>query len=428
MSLRVRTMPIGAAETSALQIRWNWILSCRGDLTWFIGSASVGWLYIALVLALGRGLSDPLHDTFYTLSFAGATIALTLELAVFASWAFLVDSPHLWATLARTYFDPDEWLQRRQELVFSLVWFIAGPAAVLGPYLAGTVVSMSADTMALGGLLFFTFFRLWAYYHVIRQHWGFFILYKRKNDDLSNPIENRIDFWFFNLSLYLPLLIFISTPGQSAAGFVDIELVSRLVGSSGILNGLHSVTVVLYVSVVIAYLTFQLSRWRQGIPRNGPKLLFLLSIVPLHYAVFLNPLLALFVVPIVTVGHNLQYHRIVWMYGRNKYCGDDTDRYRFTRPIFRHLWVYILLGALFTFGFSRGPWINFLAESFAFYFDSWIFPGIGMIAGIVAPESAGVGAEVVALFLTGWSMHHYYLDSKIWRVSRDPYVAKSLGL
>ncbi len=41
---------------------------------------------------------------------------------------------------------------------------------------------------------------------------------------------------------------------------------------------------------------------------------------------------------------------------------------------------------------------------------------------------AGVGAEVVALFLTGWSMHHYYLDSKIWRVSRDPYVAKSLGL
>jgi hypothetical protein len=88
----------------------------------------------------------------------------------------------------------------------------------------------------------------------------------------------------------------------------------------------------------------------------------------------------------------------------------------------------MLLGALFTFGFSRGPWINFLAESFAFYFDSWIFPGIGMIAGIVAPESAGVGAEVVALFLTGWSMHHYYLDSKIWRVSRDPYVAKSLGL
>lgn len=417
-----------AFSPPASRIRWNWILNCRSDLIWYIGSALVGWIYVGLILFLSRGLDDPLRASFYTLNFGGRSIDLTLELAVFASWAFLVDSPHLWATLARTYLDPDEWSQRKPELLFSLIWFIAGPIAVLGPYLVGTVVPMDKATMALGGQLFYAFFRLWAYYHVVRQHWGFFILYKRKNGDLSDPMENRADFWFFNLSLYLPLVIFILAPNQSGSGFVDVEIALAFLGSYAITDLLHQFSVVLYMVALGGYVIFQLTRWQRGIPRNGPKLLFLLSIVPLHFVVFWNPLLSLFAVPIVTVGHNLQYHRIVWMYGQNKYARDVTGRYRLTQPIFRHLWLYVLLGFVFTFGLSRGPWIDLFEEKAAIYFDRWLFPGIGMMAGITDPATAGVGAEVVALFLTGWSLHHYYLDSKIWRVSKDQKVAKSLDL
>lgn len=116
------------------------------------------------------------------------------------------------------------------------------------------------------------------------------------------------------------------------------------------------------------------------------------------------------------------------MYGQNKYTRGDPARYRFTRRIFRRLWLYLLLGYAFTFSLSRGPWVEFLGEQFALYFDQWIFPAIGMMAGIVNPQSASVGAEVVALFLTGWSMHHYYLDAKIWRVSKDRQVSRSLNL
>lgn len=407
---------------------WNWILNRRSDLVWYIGSALAGWLYVALVLLLGRGLMDPLHEPLTTLSLGGFSVPLTLELLIFTSWAYLVDSPHLWATLSRTYLDPDEWLKRRQQLLLSPLWFIAGPIAVLAPYAGGTLYPMHAETMALGGQLFFAFFRLWAYYHVVRQHWGFLQLYRRKNDDLSDRAENLADYWFFNLTMYVPLALFVTAPGQAGAGFMDVEFASSAFGAAWITGPFHQLILALYVSTLISYAGFQWRRWRQGFPRNGPKLLFLLSIAPLHCVVFSSPLLALFAIPIVTVGHNIQYHRIVWMYGQNKYARSDPVRYRFTRPVFRHLWIYLLLGFVFTFSVSRGPWVEFLGEKLALYFDRWLFPAIGMMAGTKEPGMAGVGAEVVALFLTGWSMHHYYLDAKIWRMSKDPQVSRSLNL
>ena len=55
-----------------------------------------------------------------------------------------------------------------------------------------------------------------------------------------------------------------------------------------------------------------------------------------------------------------------------------------------------------------------------------IFQAIGLIAGITDATATGAGAEAVAVFFVGWSMHHYYLDAKIWRVSRDPGLAASL--
>ena len=413
-------------ELSGQRIRWNWIIHWRADLVWYVGSALAGWLYVILVLNLGRGLKDPLHDPFYTLTLGSHSFSLTLYLAVFISWAFLVDSPHLWATLARTYLDPDEWSRRRRELLFALVLFGIGPIAVLGPYLLGIVGPLSDRAMARGEELFFAFFRLWAYQHVVRQHWGFLMLYKRRNSDLQDPIENRADFWFFNLSLYLPLLMFVSAPWYYETGFPQLD--TGLIGTHVITQTVHSICFILYLAIVVGYVHFQIRRWANGVTRNGPKLLFLLSIVPLHFVVFAQPLLGYFVAPIVTVGHNLQYHRIVWMYGRNKYAGDGTGQYWLVKPIFRQLWLYLLLGGVFTFGFHRGPWINFLEETLGFYFDRWIFPAIGLMAGLTDPATVGVGAQVIGLLFTGWSMHHYYLDGKIWHVNRDSAVARSLNV
>ena len=71
-------------------------------------------------------------------------------------------------------------------------------------------------------------------------------------------------------------------------------------------------------------------------------------------------------------------------------------------------------------------WLESVGDAFAFYFDRWVFQGVGLIAGLKNPAEANVGAEVFSLFLMGWALQHYYLDGKIWRVSRDASVAKNL--
>jgi len=410
-------------HTARREIRWNWILSRRSDSAWFIGSALGGWTYAALVLILGSGLTDPRHDTLYHLSFTGISLPLTLELLIFTSWVYFMDLPHLWATLSRTYLDPGEWSQRGRELSFSLVWFVAGPLAVFGPYLLGTLVPLTPAIMALGGALFFVFFRAWGYYHIVRQHWGFLSLYNRRNGDISDPLENRVDFWFFNLSLYLPIAILLTSPIPEGTRLLHIDFNLGVLSRFGILQVLYPVAVGLYVITIGGYISFQFARWHFRVPRNGPKLLFLLSIVPLHFAAFLHPLLALFTVPIITTGHNLQYQRIVWMYGTNKYAEGTTREYRFTRPIYRHLWLYVFCAMLFAAWFG---WLDSVGDTFAFYFDRWVFQGVGLIAGLRDPAEANVGAEVFSLFLMGWALQHYYLDGKIWHVSRDASVAKNL--
>lgn len=407
-------------------MRWRWIHGVGSDLAWYIGSAVFGWLFVALVLVFGRGLDNPVSDPFYELELGGLTLAISLGLVVVASWALLIDAPHVWATLARTWLDPDEWASKRATLLTSLAFFALGPAAVFGPYLLGTVIPLAPATMALGSSVFFVFFRLWAYYHVVRQHWGFLVLYKRRNDDWSDPAENRVDAWFFNVALYLPVLVFVTAPWYRATGMPELGLSTPLFGAHSLASILHPVMMAAYPATLLAFVWFQARQYRRGRPRNGPKLLLLLSIVPLHFVVFAHPLLALFVVPIVTVGHNLQYHRIVWSFGRNKYGRRTEPVFRFARAAFHSVPVYLGLGLVFTFALYQGPWAAMMKRGLAHAFDAWVFRGVGMVAGLVSPETAGVGARVAATLFLGWAMQHYYLDAKIWRVRRDPTVEKNL--
>jgi hypothetical protein len=415
------------AATGTPRIRWQFLHSAPADLAWYIGSSLAGWLYIVLVLVLGQGLADPVRDPFARMEFLGVSVPLTLGLLVVASWAILIDAPHVFATLARTWLDPDEWRERRSILLGSTAWFLLGPAVVLGPYLLGSVVPLGATTMALPSYLFFVFFRLWAYYHVVRQHWGFLVLYKRRNDDFEDRAENLADFWFFNAALYLPLLWFLTAPWYRETGMPDLGLDRPLLGDYSAASLLHPLVLALYPAAILSYLVFQALRYRAGRPRNGPKLLLLLAIVPLHLAVFSHPLLALFVVPVVTVGHNLQYHRIVWAFGRSKYPARTDPSFRWARRAFSSAPAYFALGLAFTLLLYQGPWIDIVKSGLARTLDAGV-DGLGLVAGLARPEESALGANVAATLFLGWAMQHYYLDAKIWRVRRDPELRKHLRL
>jgi hypothetical protein len=411
--------------TGPSRVRWNFVHSFRADLTWYIGSSLAGWLYLGLVFWAGRGLADPVRDPVARLELFGLDVPLSLGLLVFGTWAILIDAPHVFATLARTWLDPEEWRDRGSLLLGSTAWFVLGPAMVLGPYLLGAIVPLAPSTMAMPSHLFFVFFRLWAYYHVVRQHWGFLVLYKRRNDDFADPAENRADKWFFYAVLYLPFVLFLTAPWYGETGMPDLALHRPLVGGLSAAMLLHPVALLAYPVSIGAYFVFQMLQYRRGLPRNGPKLLFLLAIAPLHLAVFSHPLLALFVVPIVTVGHNLQYHRIVWTFGRNKYLSKTEPSFRWARGAFATLPGYLALGLAFTLLLYQGPWVEHLKSSLGQVLDAGI-SGLGLLGGDAGRGSAGLGARVAATLFMGFAMQHYYLDSKIWRVRRDPGLEKHL--
>ncbi len=415
----------------ASRVRFHWILSPGKDLLFYIGSALAGWLYLGVILFAIATLDEPLSAPLATIGLGAVTIPLTLELLVVLSWALILDAPHVWATLARTLFDPDEWRVRRREILFSFVWFGVGPLVIVAPYALGAIFSgwgrpPPAGSLALGAILFFVFFRLWAYYHVVRQHWGFFRLYKRKADDFD-PVSDRLDTWFFHLSFYLPLVLFMTSAWYAETpGFPDLGLRRPLVAGVSVGEVVYPAAWAAFSAVLVVYIAHQWRLWRAGRMLNGSKLLLLGLVVPLHVVAFSHPVVTAFVVPLVTVGHNIQYHCIVYSYARNKYSRRAEPEFRWIRGLFSNFAVYALVGLVFTFALYKGPLVETFRAATGGRLDEMLFNSLAMMAGVRDPAELALGEQVMAALIVGFAMQHYYLDSKIWRVSKDRQVRQYL--
>src|SRR5437016_6020285 len=105
MSASVLTPSI-AAQTERFS-GTRWIISQHDDLIWFVGTALVGYLALALM---------------------SAGVSLTLLTAV---WILGVDGPHVTGTVTRTYFDKQE-RRRLGWLLWALIPLLfIGPLAVV---------------------------------------------------------------------------------------------------------------------------------------------------------------------------------------------------------------------------------------------------------------------------------------------------------
>src|SRR5438270_11386305 len=151
-------------------ISLRWIINAREDLVWFIGSVASSYALLILYL----------------------TGMLPL-IPMVAGWAILIDAPHVFGTLSRTYFDASEWKTRKRLLLGSLLFFVVGPTLVLLGF----------------GFTFFFVAALWAYYHLVKQHYGFMVLYKKKNNDLA-AADNFLDRAFLLLAFTYPFVAFVA--------------------------------------------------------------------------------------------------------------------------------------------------------------------------------------------------------------------------
>ena len=146
-SAEIITKPVAGA------ISLRWIIGARDDMIWFIGSVVSSYVLLFL--------------------YVGGIVPLV---PMVAAWAILIDAPHVFGTFSRTYFDRTERRNRARLLWGSLLFFAVGPVAVLLGF----------------GFVFLFVAALWAYYHLVKQHYGFMVLYKKKHGDLAR-VDNVLD-------------------------------------------------------------------------------------------------------------------------------------------------------------------------------------------------------------------------------------------
>src|SRR6185312_9021569 len=188
---------------------------------------------------------------------------------------------------------------------------------------------------------------------------------------------------------------------------------------------LYGLCHVVFFLAVAAYALFQVDQYRKGVPRNGPKLAYLATIIPLNYLAFsIHPFIALFWIVTTGLGHCAQYHRVVWAYGQSNYVAKKENR-KLPTYIFESFGLYAFLGVLFGiitlqgFGasFVKGPISGGLGGAFH-----------SMFSYLDEHQGVELALKVVAGFVSGVRLHHFYVDSKIWRVSKSAALAKNLNV
>jgi uncharacterized membrane protein len=316
-----------------------------------------------------------------------------------AGWAILIDAPHVFGTFSRTYFDRTEWKTRKRLMLGSLLFFIVGPVLVL--------IGM--------GFTFFFVAALWAYYHLVKQHYGFMVLYKKKNNDLA-PLDNALDRLLLLFAFNYPFVAFIANDPTAMARVPPV-----------LRGGVRGVALILLLGTIvlgIGWLARQIQKVFVREPLNVPKYLLLAAAIPMHWIALVTPMPAkpIALVAILTIYHNLQYHRLIWFHNQKYSKGGDqlaaanqNDAARRFGPaalISRRLIFYLGFGILFGIIY-QGP-RQFLGYLNLHTGDS--------------PAALSLPIQLGIAFLWGYAFIHYYLDSKIWRVRRDPSVGKALQM
>ena len=348
-SAEIITKPVA----NAISLRW--IIGARDDLIWFIGSVVSSYLLLFL--------------------YVGGILPLVPMVAL---WAILIDAPHVFGTFSRTYFDRTERKNRARLLWGSLLFFAIGPVLVLAGF----------------GFVFLFIAALWAYYHLVKQHYGFMVLYKKKNGDLAR-LDNVLDRSLLLLAFNYPFVEFIARDPEA---MVRVPALLR-----GGVNGFAKLLLVGTILIFVVWLGRQVQRAFTGEPLNVPKYLLLAAAIPMHWIVLLTPMphKPIAIVAILTIYHNFQYHRLIWFHNQ-KY--KSREKYGAAEVISRRVMYYIAFGIIF----------------------GVIYQGPRQFLNYLGPGSLAV--QLGISFLWGYAFIHYYLDSKIWRVRRDPSVGKALNM
>ncbi len=378
------------------KVSTQWIIGKRVDLTAFIGGALAGYLVF----------------------FMHAGLHWDMKL-IYLLFIMLLDTPHFFGTYLRTYLDRQEFRARRPLLLGSLLWLLSGPLTLLicfGLFKAGVSEYMVPFD------LYFLGFSVWAYWHVVRQHYGFMRLYHARNGERLSPDAGK-DGWLMHLGLMLPFVVFaLRHPESRQALGLSPAFPPGWNWQRGVIAG----AALLLAWLLGSFLLREIARVRRGEPLNVPKVLLFSAVLPLHIVVCFSD--AVLTAPLVTfsafltIYHDIQYHVLVYCHQQNRFRNNPKAR--------EHGLAAVLSKNVFTFA-AGALGFGFLVRCFGCSIQ--VYQGASqcftpMLVSRVHLFGTVYSDTLLAAFFIGFPLHHYFVDQFIWRPSKDQGLQRDLKL
>lgn len=366
---------------------------------------------------------------------AGVTLLLLVTYMIFQfdmliAWAIYIavlGAPHLFGTYSRTYLDREEFNRKRKLYAYSIVWLAFGPGLV---YLSYVLYTFNLAQYRLPLYAFYFFASTWAYWHFVRQHFGFLSIYKRKNNDVD-PIDNLIDRYLLVWGLMAVFVIFIVKHPETRAvlGFSNLPEFKADSGSINSLDGwIQGICYSFIALISSAYILRQVYLWLVLKKVNVPKNLFIASVIPLYSIISHLPEVAnlpIFVFAVFFgIVHDIQYLVLSWFHNKNKYHTEEDSldqmkqKHGWAMFVNKNKWVFIFFAILVGFIFKGSACVLSLDPICS---TSWVIDNFFLFGRVSFKE-------LIATVVIGFSLHHYFIDQFIWRPSKDSELRKHLQL
>lgn len=309
-----------------------------------------------------------------------------------------IDVSHVWSSIHRTYFDPEEFRNHRR-------LFIAAP--LLSLLLSFGLAAISVD-------LFWRCLAYVAVYHFVKQQFGFMRIYKAKSGDFRKKKIN--DNFIIYLSMLYPILFWHLHPDREFAWFVPGDFITLSLGRSVL--GYFSIIGNLLYFVLIGYWIFEEVRFYRSTKDAFPfgKMLWTVTTALNWFLgiVYFNSDLVFTITNVVA--HGVPYLALVIFYRIKKV---EIQRADISKTRSLRITATVLLTVL----------LFALVEEY--FWDSLIYRENEQFFGNVVSYSKSIPSELWQLLAIGLlavpQVTHYILDGFIWKNNeKNPYLKKIL--
>ena len=355
------------------KISTEWIVSPGFDLCFFITSVFMGFLLIFLNINIGID-----------------------AITIFLFYTLLFDLPHTLNTMYMIFIDPT----KEKLALFRMSCF----AYLLGPIMLVVDYTLSNNVFSISFLLFISLYGSW---HIFRQHYGFISLYQSKNTEKVG-FTNKQDYRFFH-SIFILGVILLHI--RSSRYYLEEAL-----NNIGIYDSFINWGTNIFNMLILTYTIILISKiFDIKIVFNLPKFLFMISCFSLLTFLVNSQIIDdqpfLFFLAVFTIHHNIQYHGIVYQFSRKNFRNIEG---LISRNISKGFLRFICFGILISTCYKLTQWTLFGGVSSSKYIP--LLTKIGAIE--VLPGEFYSLKNFVVFLMLGMPIQHYFLDQKIWKISK----------